>query len=84
MEPNYRCCISCRAVGPKQRFWRVVRVYPSRKVQLDQGAGRSAYLCPRAECLKVAEKKKRLERSLRAPVTAQIYQLLWQRLAPKA
>lgn len=83
MEPNYRRCISCRTIAPKQRFWRIVRVYPTGKVQLDQGAGRSAYLCPRTECLKVAQKK-RLERSLRAPVPAQIYQLLWQRLAPQS
>ena len=42
MKPNYRRCISCRQVNLKQEFWRIVRVFPSGKVQLDQGMGRSA------------------------------------------
>ena len=81
MEPNYRRCLSCRKVAPKQAFWRVVRVYPSRQVQLDQGMGRSAYLCPQASCLAAAQKKNRLGRALRALVPEQLYETLWQRLA---
>lgn len=57
MQPNYRRCISCRRVGVKQEFWRIVRVYPSGQLQLDQGMGRSAYLCPQASCLQAAQKK---------------------------
>ena len=57
MEPNYRRCISCRRVALKQEFWRIVRVYPSGELQLDQGMGRSAYLCPQASCLQAAKKK---------------------------
>ncbi|MBD0344432.1 MAG: YlxR family protein [Coleofasciculus sp. Co-bin14] len=81
MEPNYRRCLSCRTVAPKEAFWRVVRVYPSRQVQLDQGMGRSAYLCPQASCLATAQKKNRLGRSLHASVPEQLYETLWQRLA---
>jgi predicted RNA-binding protein YlxR (DUF448 family) len=81
MEPNYRRCLSCRKVAPKQAFWRVVRVYPSRQVQLDQGMGRSAYICPQVSCLAAAQKKNRLGRSLRASVPEGLYDLLWQRLA---
>ncbi|NEO47133.1 MULTISPECIES: YlxR family protein [Moorena] len=81
MKPNYRRCLSCRKVGPKQEFWRIVRVYPSRKVQLDQGMGRSAYLCPQLSCLAAAQKKNRLGRSLRASVPKNLYETLWQRLA---
>jgi predicted RNA-binding protein YlxR (DUF448 family) len=81
MEPNYRRCVSCRKVGPRQAFWRIIRVYPSKQVQLDQGVGRSAYLCPQASCLQAAQKKNRLGRSLKASVPEQTYQILWQRLA---
>ncbi|AOX03515.1 MULTISPECIES: YlxR family protein [Moorena] len=81
MKPNYRRCLSCRKVAPKQEFWRIVRVYPSRKVQLDQGMGRSAYLCPQLSCLAAAQKKNRLGRSLRASVPKNLYDTLWQRLA---
>lgn len=81
MEPNYRRCASCRKVGPKQEFWRIVRVYPEGRVQLDRGMGRSAYLCPQTSCLEAAKKKNRLGRSLKAPIPEELYEILWQRLA---
>jgi hypothetical protein len=84
MEPNYRRCLSCRQVAPKKAFWRVVRLYPSRQLQLDQGMGRSAYICPQASCLAAAQKKNRLGRSLRTSVPEKLYETLWQRLAAKA
>ena len=80
MEPNYRRCISCRRTAPKQEFWRVVRSHSSNTIVLDQGMGRSAYLCPQAECLKAAQKKDRLSRVLKAPVPNQVYETLSQRL----
>jgi uncharacterized protein len=81
MLPNHRRCISCRNVFPKEGFWRIVRVFPSQAVQLDQGMGRSAYLCPQESCLQAAQKKNRLGRSLKAAVPEEIYQTLWQRLS---
>jgi uncharacterized protein len=80
MEPNYRRCVSCRRTAPKQEFWRIVRVYPSQEVRVNQGSGRSAYLCPQEECLKAAQKKNRLGRSLKAVVPDSIYQELWNHL----
>ncbi len=81
MKPNYRRCISCRRVALKQEFWRIVRVYASGQVLLDQGMGRSAYLCRQELCLQAAQKKNRLGRSLHTPVPEAVYQTLWQRLA---
>lgn len=83
MKPNYRTCLSCRRTAPKEFFWRIVRVYPSRQVQLDGGMGRSAYLCPSEQCLKIAHQKKRLSRSLKVNVPESIYQTLWTRLTPE-
>ena len=81
MKTNYRRCLSCRKVSSKQSFWRIVRVYPSNSVQLDEGMGRSAYICPQAQCLRAASQKNKLGRSLKASVPQQIYQSLWERLA---
>lgn len=81
MKPNWRRCISCRKVSLKQDFWRIVRVFPSGKVQLDEGMGRSAYICPNPSCLQVAHKKNRLGRALRASVPETLYATLWQRLS---
>ncbi|MGL5192492.1 MAG: YlxR family protein [Chroococcales cyanobacterium] len=80
MKPNYRRCISCRKVAPKEAFWRIVKLYPSDQVQLDTGMGRSAYLCPEASCLKTAQKKNRLGRSLKTAVPPELYSTLGQRL----
>ncbi|MEB3161329.1 MAG: YlxR family protein, partial [Synechocystis sp.] len=57
MPPGFRRCLSCRKVAHRREFWRIVRVYPSRTVQLDHGSGRSAYLCPTVDCLGKARHK---------------------------
>lgn len=80
MKPNYRRCISCRRVAPKQEFWRIVRLHPTYRVTLEQGEGRSAYICPQESCLQIAQKKNRLGRSLKAPIPNQLYDSLWRRL----
>jgi len=80
-DKNIRCCVACRRPGPKASFWRIVRQHPDKAVQLDQGMGRSAYLCPTAACLKAAQKKNRLGRSLRCKVDDEIYQQLEKRLS---
>lgn len=82
MKPNYRRCLACRKIAPKESFWRIVRVHPSQTIQLDWGMGRSAYLCPEATCLKGARQKNKLGRSLKAAVPEKIYQSLWERLEP--
>lgn len=81
MERNYRRCVSCRLLASKEAFWRVVKVYPSRQVQLDRGMGRSAYICPSQSCLQAAQKKNRLGHALKIAVPPEIYQILWQRLS---
>jgi uncharacterized protein len=81
MHPSYRRCVSCNKVAPKVDFWRVVRLHPQHDIQLDRGMGRSAYLCPTEQCIKIAHKKKRLERALKAHVSRDIYQDLLERLA---
>jgi uncharacterized protein len=81
METNHRRCISCRKTALKSEFWRIVRIYPDHAIALDQGMGRSAYLCPNADCLKAAQKKERLSRVLKAPVPQPIFQTLKERLS---
>jgi uncharacterized protein len=76
MEPNYRRCISCRLVAPKNHFLRIVREHSTNEVILHQGMGRSAYLCPKADCIALAQKKKRLERALKSVISPTIYTLL--------
>ena len=82
LPPNYRRCLVCRRVAHRSEFWRIVRLAESGQVQLDRGMGRSAYLCPCADCLRAAQRKDRIGRSLKTPTPAALYDHLWQRLPP--
>ena len=53
-----RQCVGCREKKPKPELIRVVRA-PDGAISLDargKAAGRGAYLCPKAVCLKKAQK----------------------------
>ena len=78
---NYRRCVSCRRIGSKGSFWRIVRLASNYEIQLDYGMGRSAYLCRHTECLTRAKSKNRLQSSLRTKVPDRIYQSLQERLS---
>ncbi|MEM9539305.1 MAG: YlxR family protein [Cyanobacteria bacterium P01_E01_bin.42] len=85
MQKNLRRCITCRKIAPKDYFWRIVRLgsdalHSERRVQLDEGMGRSAYLCPQRECLEAAQKKNRLARSLKVNAPPEVYQDIYQTL----
>ena len=80
MTKDFRRCVSCRKVAAKSEFWRVMKCHPTNQIEIDPGdtfmQGRSAYLCPTADCLQLAHKKNRLSRSLRAQIPDRIYQQL--------
>ena len=80
-KKNHRMCVSCRQTAHRDTLWRVVRTFPNCNVALDEGMGRSAYVCRTEQCLKAAQKKNRLGRALRSPIPPQIYEVLEQRLA---
>ena len=77
---NQRRCVTCRLVANKAEFWRIVRTFPDCIVTLNVGIGRSVYICKTQACLKGAEKKDRLSRSLKAPVPAALYHKLHESL----
>ena len=73
-----RQCMGCRERTDKRNLIRVVRT-PEGNVQLDFSgklSGRGAYICPKAECLKKAQKAKSLERSLEVPIPEEVYERL--------
>ena len=59
----------------KQELLRIVRS-PDMTVSVDKTgkkAGRGAYICPNAECLKKARKSHRLEKNLACEISNEIY-----------
>ncbi|MEM1366770.1 MAG: YlxR family protein [Cyanobacteria bacterium P01_H01_bin.15] len=81
-EPRRRC-VACRELYPRSQLWRIVRLAHSRRISLDQGMGRSAYLCPQVACLSLAKKRQAIQRALRVRVDGSVYDLLANRLVSK-
>lgn len=66
-----RLCVGCREMKPKTELIRVVRS-PEGEVSLDptgKKAGRGAYCCVSAECLRRSLKQKQLDRALEAQLS---------------
>ncbi len=82
-QPVMRRCVSCRQLCDRTLLWRVVRLAAG-GIALDQGMGRSAYLCPSGGCLDDARRKKRLQRALRCQVADSIVDALELRLRTSA
>lgn len=82
-KPVLRRCVSCRELLDRQQLWRIIRLVEG-GIGLDQGMGRSAYLCPNQVCLEEAKRRKRLQRALRCQVAETIVETLEQRLNTSA
>ena len=73
-----RQCMGCRERKAKKELIRVVRGTDG-SVSLDfsgKAAGRGAYICPKTECLKKAQKAKSLDRSLEVEIPQEVYDRL--------
>ena len=82
-KPVLRRCVSCRELLNRQQLWRIIRLAEG-GIGLDQGMGRSAYLCHNQVCLEEAKRRKRLQRALRCQVAETIVETLEQRLNTSA
>lgn len=73
-----RKCSGCGEMKPKTQLVRVVRS-PEGDLSMDltgRKAGRGAYVCHNIECLRVARKRKALERSFACAIPSEIYDRL--------
>lgn len=73
-----RMCLGCNEMKPKKELMRVVKS-PEGEISLDftgKKNGRGAYICNSVECLRIAQKRKSLERSLKVTIPAEVYKEL--------
>lgn len=78
-----RTCIGCQQQKNKRDLVRVVKT-PTGQVELDptgKKAGRGTYLCRQRSCFKAALDGKRIERSLKHPVSPHVVELLTEQLS---
>lgn len=70
-----RMCLGCNVMKPKKELIRVVRS-PEGEISLDttgKKSGRGAYVCPNAECLRLARKSRKLEKSFSCRISDEVY-----------
>ena len=73
-----RKCSGCGEMKQKSELVRVVRS-PEGELSMDltgRKAGRGAYVCRNIECLRIARKARRIERSFACAIPDQIYDRL--------
>jgi len=71
--------VSCRALLDRQQLWRIIRLAEG-GIGLDQGMGRSAYVCPNRDCFEEAKRRRKLQKALRCQVGEALLEALEQRL----
>lgn len=79
-----RTCVVCRTPGDKRALLRVVRTAELGTAfdATGKANGRGAYVCAAAACIELARKQKRLDRSLKATVGAEVFDALLSRVSP--
>lgn len=78
-----RTCVGCGEQKTKKELIRVVKNNEN-QVSVDfkgKANGRGAYICPSVECLKKAQKRDALSRSLMIKIDQEIYERLAKELA---
>ena len=71
-----RMCVACREMRPDFELIRFVRDFETDEVMIDADKkhfGRGAYICRNIECIRLAAKKKGLERHFKRSVSAEVY-----------
>lgn len=70
-----RMCLGCGEMKPKKELIRVVKS-PEGEIFLDitgKKSGRGAYICPEAECMRLARKARKLEKSFSCRISDEVY-----------
>lgn len=73
-----RQCTGCGERKEKKNLIRIIRT-PEEKIQVDftgKKNGRGAYICNSADCLRLAQKRHALSRSLKTEIPAEVYEEL--------
>ncbi len=78
-----RMCSGCGEMKPKKELVRVVRS-PEGEISLDltgKKNGRGAYICRSIDCLKLARKNRRIDRSFEIQISDDIYNRMEEEIA---
>lgn len=72
-----RMCTACRTMHPQNELIRIVRDNSDGKIKIDKDKklfGRGMYICKNSDCVKLARKKRAVERALKAKSVESVYE----------
>ncbi len=78
-----RKCVGCGELHPKKELLRIVAM-PTGEIQVDRTgkvSGRGVYICDNPDCFRKAFDSHGLERSLKRPVSRDVYEALQESLS---
>ncbi len=70
-----RRCISCKATFNRENLLKITRDN-NLGILINQGSGRSAYICKTATCFRDSKIKKKLQRALRSSIDQKIFKII--------
>lgn len=76
-------CCGCGQNLPKRELIRIVKS-PEGEVSLDKTgkkSGRGAYICPKIECLNMAQKSRKIERVFSCRIPEEVYEVMRDELS---
>lgn len=69
-----RMCVACRKMQPQNELIRFVRTENGAEIDMNKKLfGRGAYICKNIECVRLARKKRGIERHFKCAVPKEIY-----------
>ena len=69
-----RKCVGCNMVTEREGLFRIVRLTDDIVIETKKRLmGRGAYVCKNENCIKAAEKKSKIERSLKTTIRPDLY-----------
>ena len=77
-----RMCVGCKELKPKKELLRIVAL-PTGIIELDRTgkkSGRGVYICNSCECFQKAFDSQGLERSLKRPVSRDVYDAIKEKI----
>ena len=79
-SPIMRKCISCRTTYDRNKLLKITNDHKL-GIMLNQGMGRSAYICKSEKCYTDSKLKKKLKRALKSPLSSDFLDIFQREIA---
>lgn len=76
---SFRKCIGCGEIKPRENMLKIMKTHDTKEIIIKPSSkqfGRSSYLCYNIECLKLANKKKRLQKIFKKDIPISVLKYL--------